>query len=123
MAASNAKRKTRARDISFRAELNAPFASSCVVAVTAFPRAIVIVLDSVGIGELPDAAAYGDEGSDTLGNIARQMPLRLPTLRALGLGRVAAHRRGDACRRASWPPSAAWPKRRPARTRSPATGR
>ena len=34
-------------------------------------RAIVIVLDSVGIGELPDAATYGDEGSDTLGNIAR----------------------------------------------------
>jgi phosphopentomutase len=33
-----------------------------------FPRVIVIVLDSVGIGELPDAAAYGDQGSDTLGN-------------------------------------------------------
>jgi phosphopentomutase len=48
------------------------------------------VLDSVGIGELPDAAAYGDAGSDTIGNIARLMPLKLPTLRALGLGRVAA---------------------------------
>ena len=35
-----------------------------------FSRAIVIVLDSVGIGELPDAALYGDEGSNTLGNIA-----------------------------------------------------
>jgi phosphopentomutase len=58
--------------------------------VTAFQRAIVVVLDSVGIGELPDAAAYGDAGSDTVGNIARQMPLRLPTLRALGFGRVAA---------------------------------
>jgi phosphopentomutase len=58
--------------------------------VTAFQRAIVVVLDSVGIGELPDAAAYGDAGSDTVGNIARQIPLRLPTLRALGLGRVAA---------------------------------
>src|SRR5437588_6784221 len=46
-------------------------------------------MDSVGIGELPDAAAYGDEGSDTLGNIARRVPLRLPTLRSLGLGRVA----------------------------------
>ncbi len=34
-------------------------------------RAIVMVLDSVGIGELPDAAAYGDVGSHTLGNIAR----------------------------------------------------
>jgi phosphopentomutase len=58
--------------------------------VTAFQRAIVVVLDSVGIGELPDAAAYGDAGSDTIGNIARQMPLILPTLRALGVGRVAA---------------------------------
>jgi phosphopentomutase len=56
----------------------------------AFRRAIVIVMDSVGIGELPDAGAYGDEGSDTLGNIARQVSLELPTLRALGLGRVAA---------------------------------
>jgi phosphopentomutase len=58
--------------------------------VTAFQRAVVVVLDGVGIGELPDAAAYGDAGSDTIGNIARQMPLKLPTLRALGLGRVAA---------------------------------
>ena len=54
-----------------------------------FSRAIVIVMDSVGIGELPDAAAYGDEGSDTLGNIARRIPLAIPTLRSLGLGRVA----------------------------------
>ena len=52
-------------------------------------RAIVIVLDGVGIGELPDAAAYGDEGSDTLGNIATHVPLEIPTLRSLGLGRVA----------------------------------
>ena len=36
-----------------------------------FPRVTVIVLDSVGIGALPDAAAYHDEGSNTLGNIAR----------------------------------------------------
>jgi phosphopentomutase len=57
--------------------------------VTPFTRAIVIVLDSVGIGELPDASVYGDQGSDTLGNIARQVPLRIPTLRKLGLGRVA----------------------------------
>ncbi len=56
---------------------------------SAFGRAIVIVLDSVGIGELPDAASYGDVGSNTLGNIARRVPLKLPTLRALGLGRVA----------------------------------
>ena len=46
-------------------------------------------MDSVGIGELPDAAAYGDQGSDTVGNIARRVPLRVPTLRALGLGTVA----------------------------------
>ena len=52
-------------------------------------RAIVIVLDSVGIGELPDAAAYGDQGSDTLGHIADAVPLSLPALRSLGLDRVA----------------------------------
>jgi phosphopentomutase len=57
---------------------------------TPFTRAIVIVMDSVGIGELPDAAAYGDQGSNTIGNVARRVPLRLPTLRALGLARVAA---------------------------------
>jgi phosphopentomutase len=44
----------------------------------------------VGCGELPDAAIYGDQGSDTLGNIARHVPLRLPRLRALGLDRVSA---------------------------------
>ena len=47
------------------------------------------MLDSVGCGELPDAATYGDEGSDTLGNIARKVPLDLPRLRALGLDRVS----------------------------------
>jgi phosphopentomutase len=55
-----------------------------------FSRAIVLVLDSVGIGELPDAALYGDTGSNTLGNIARQVPLGLPTLRSLGLDRLVA---------------------------------
>jgi phosphopentomutase len=54
-----------------------------------FKRAIVIVMDSVGAGELPDAGSYGDQGSDTLGNIAKQVPLKLPTLRSLGLARVA----------------------------------
>lgn len=47
-------------------------------------------MDSVGAGELPDAAAYGDAGSDTLGNIASEVGLRVPTLRSLGLGNVAA---------------------------------
>ena len=51
-------------------------------------RVILIVLDSVGVGELPDAATYGDEGSNTLGNIAKVTPLRVPTLRALGLDRI-----------------------------------
>jgi len=46
------------------------------------------VLDSVGIGALPDAADYHDEGSNTLGNIARQHGLRVPTLRSLGLGHL-----------------------------------
>jgi phosphopentomutase len=54
------------------------------------------VLDSVGCGELPDAGLYGDEGSDTLGNIARHVPLRVPRLRSLGLGRVARLGGGDA---------------------------
>ncbi len=53
-----------------------------------FNRAIVIVMDSVGIGELPDAGEYGDQGSNTIGNIAKRVPLRIPTLRSLGLGRV-----------------------------------
>jgi phosphopentomutase len=42
----------------------------------------------VGIGELPDAARYGDRGSNTLGNIAHDVGLAVPTLRSLGLGRV-----------------------------------
>jgi phosphopentomutase len=53
------------------------------------PRAIVVVLDSVGVGELPDAASYGDAGSDTLGNTARATGgLALPNLGALGIGCV-----------------------------------
>ena len=51
-------------------------------------RVILIVMDSVGIGELPDAADYGDQGSNTVGNMAGQVGLRVPTLRALGLSRV-----------------------------------
>jgi len=53
------------------------------------PRACVIVLDAVGVGELPDAAEYGDAGSDTLGNVARAVGgLDLPNLEHLGLGNV-----------------------------------
>jgi phosphopentomutase len=54
----------------------------------AVTRAFVIVMDSVGIGELPDAAAYGDQGSNTLGNIAREVSLRLPTLQSLGIANL-----------------------------------
>ena len=46
------------------------------------------MLDGAGCGELPDADRYGDRGSDTLGNVARQVRLDIPNLRALGLGRV-----------------------------------
>src|SRR3954447_23887241 len=53
-------------------------------------RVFLTVLDSVGVGELPDADLYGDRGSDTLGNISRRVPLKLPNLRALGLPRVAS---------------------------------
>jgi len=53
-----------------------------------FHRVIWIVLDSVGIGEMPDAGLYGDCGSDTLGNLARQRPLDLPNLRRLGLANI-----------------------------------
>src|ERR1700690_44656 len=53
-----------------------------------FERVIWIVLDSVGIGELPDAADYGDVGRDTLGHIARSRPLHLPNLVRLGLANI-----------------------------------
>jgi phosphopentomutase len=55
-----------------------------------FRRVFWVVLDSVGIGPLPDAAAYGDEGRNTLGNIARARPLHLPHLASLGLGNIAS---------------------------------
>ena len=58
-------------------------------------RVILIVLDSVGCGELPDARTYGDTGSNTLGNIARRVPLQIPALRRLGLARAAAINRID----------------------------
>jgi phosphopentomutase len=53
-----------------------------------FPRVTWIVLDSVGAGEMPDAASYGDAGSDTLGHIARARQLRLPNMAQLGLGNL-----------------------------------
>lgn len=57
--------------------------------MASFRRVIWIVLDSVGIGPLPDAADYGDVGRDTLGHIARARRLRLPNLVQLGLANIA----------------------------------
>jgi phosphopentomutase len=52
-------------------------------------RVILIVLDSLGVGSLPDAAAYGDKGANTLGHVAgRCGGLRLPCLKKLGLGNI-----------------------------------
>jgi phosphopentomutase len=57
--------------------------------MAALGRAIVLVVDGTGCGQAPNAAAYGDEGSDTLGNLSRAVGgLSLPTLAALGLGRL-----------------------------------
>ena len=53
-----------------------------------FKRVIWIVLDSVGVGEMPDAAAYGDAGSDTVGNIVRKRGLNVPNLCRLGLANL-----------------------------------
>ena len=58
-------------------------------------RVILIVFDSVGCGELPDARDYGDTGSDTLGNISRRVPLAVPNLRRLGLSHVSTVTRLD----------------------------
>jgi len=59
------------------------------VRLSSYKRVILIVLDSVGVGELPDARDYGDEGSDTLGNIAAKLgSLTLPNMEQLGLGEL-----------------------------------
>jgi phosphopentomutase len=74
-------------------------------------RAVILILDGVGIGEAPDAADYGDAGSDTLGNVARACGgLDLPRLERFGLGNIrpleGLKRRGDA--------AGAWGTMRPA---------
>jgi phosphopentomutase len=53
-----------------------------------FNRVVLIVLDSVGIGEMPDAADYGDRGADTLGHTLASRDVRIPNLQALGLGNI-----------------------------------
>ena len=51
-------------------------------------RAILIVLDSVGIGELPDAVEFDDVGANTLGHIEERHPLNIPNMRKLGIGHI-----------------------------------
>ncbi len=53
-----------------------------------FRRAIVVVCDGLGVGEAPDAAAFGDQGSDTLGHVLASRRLEIPHLTALGLGNL-----------------------------------
>jgi phosphopentomutase len=53
------------------------------------PRAFLFILDSFGIGNAPDAAAFGDEGANTFLHIADRMPLQLPHMASLGLGLAA----------------------------------
>src|SRR5215210_7991616 len=70
---------------------------------SAFDRITLIVLDSAGIGEMPDAARWGDAGSDTIGHILESREVRLPNLESYGLGNIrplagvapAAHARGS----------------------------
>jgi phosphopentomutase len=56
--------------------------------VSGFDRITLIVLDSAGIGEMPDAADWGDAGSDTLGHILESRAVKLPNLQKLGLGNI-----------------------------------
>lgn len=51
-------------------------------------RAIIVVMDSLGVGAMPDAAEYDDAGTDTLGHILDNYPMNIPHLRRLGLGNV-----------------------------------
>jgi len=53
-----------------------------------FNRICLVVLDSAGIGEMPDAAEWGDAGADTLGNILKSRRVNLPNLQSLGLGNI-----------------------------------
>ncbi|MBU6427857.1 MAG: phosphopentomutase [Cyanobacteria bacterium REEB65] len=63
--------------------------SACWKGSRVLGRTFILVLDGVGAGELPDAPLFGDTGSNTLGNTARQVGgLRLPTLGKLGLGNI-----------------------------------
>jgi phosphopentomutase len=71
-----------------------------------FRRAIVVVCDGLGVGEAPDAAAFGDQGSDTLGHVLASREVRIPHLSALGLGNLTPTFDGARCAR----PEGAWGK-------------
>lgn len=59
-----------------------------------FRRAIVVVCDGLGVGEAPDAAEFGDQGSDTLGHVLDSRKVRIPNLSALGLGNLTPTHHG-----------------------------
>ena len=83
-------------------------------------RVLVCVLDGVGAGEAPDAADYGDRGSDTLRHVLERSDVALPNLAA------SAWARSSACpwaRHAAAPPTAACSSAAWAKTPPPATGR
>ena len=73
-------------------------------------RVFICVLDGCGAGELPDAAAYGDAGSDTLRHVLERSDVELPNLVGLGLGEVVGLPRG-----APWP-QATYGRLRPRRS-------
>jgi phosphopentomutase len=64
-----------------------------------FGRAIVVVCDGLGVGEAPDAAAFGDRGSDTLGHVLASRRVEIPNLTALGLGNLTPGYDGARCAR------------------------
>ena len=52
-------------------------------------RCFLLIIDSLGVGEAPDAKEYGDEGTNTLGNVGKAVgPLNLPTMEILGFGKI-----------------------------------
>ena len=87
------------------------------------PRVLVVVCDSWGVGDAPDAADYGDEASDTLANTADAVGgIRAPNLASLGLGSLTGIRGVDAAPTPE-PLTVARPSAPPARTPRRVTGR
>ncbi len=88
------------------------------------PRVLVVVCDSWGVGDAPDVASYGDEGSDTLANVAEAVGgIRAPNLEALGLGMLTDDPRGRRHRGAAVRRTGVRPSARPGRTPRRVTGR